>query len=85
MKRLGAVGQAGEKLLIESAKLPAHDPNKKRRVLILQHYDQRCSPLVELFASSFMGVNASYDHIDQGGKEAPSARLAADRLDIHCA
>ena len=90
-KQLRAIGYAGEKLLVESAKLPARRRDRRRRVLILQHYDQRCSPLVELYASSLLQKNTSsptyrgFDSIDRGGKEVPSATEAAGQLDIHCA
>ena len=82
-KRLKSIGKAGEGLVVESAKLGAHDKKRKRRVLILQHYPQRCQPLTEMFvkaapeAREDLDIRCAFGHVHRTECEDDDA----ERLD----
>ena len=79
-RRLHAVGMAGEAMLRKHAEAGAHDPSRKRRVLILQHYPGRCKPLAEMFrraapeTAAMLDIRCAFGHThstkcEHGGAE----------------
>lgn len=49
MERLAAVTAAGERMLVAGAKRLPAGRTRKRRVVLMQHYDKRCEHLAEMF------------------------------------